>query len=327
MPSGPRTPSVISGRWSTFLREVPWELLRIVTAVLLTLCVVYPFISREPRCRTPDFLQSIPSANSYSLDLLCQFLPPGNDSKVTLHSPLKCEDSYFDAVVVSPGGVGSSTLFGNLSRVGLNHLNSDVDSDHLKHGMYAIDMQRLDALIEEGVIPPGQCATRMFIYAFDSAAAGVFSLYRRNFHNAHNQKLNKRAYPAICYPQQVENYARARIDYMNLEQHFMTWLMGGLCHSNVPVVFLRSSFRTYEDVFQAVSESLLDIYSSGSELDVDTLTPQLKPLEVQDSHYLTEKNTSKTFELLQRFYADFQQNLDGLGYLTVVFKRKYRRLV
>lgn len=310
-----------------FLCNSSAEWMRIALVVWLSLCFVYLYSWREPQhCQKPQLQMPMGTESRGTLDLLCQFYLPPSTSYASIRSWPECDSYHFDAVLVSPGGVGSSTLFTNLSLIGLERLNNGSDRDGLKHGLYYLEMGRIDNYIKRKRQSNEQCATKLLIYTFDQAAASVFSLYRRNFHLAHNKKLHKTPFPAGCFPNDVVSYSNINIDFLGLEDHFMSWVMGGLCDSEVPVVLLRSSYRSNSDAIQAVSESLMEIYSSKREIDIDTLTPKLKTLMVEDSHYLLGE-TAASFQKLQKFYAGFQKKLDSLGYMTVLFNGKYKRLV
>jgi hypothetical protein len=244
-----------------------------------------------------------------------------------------CDNFLFDAIILSAGGVGSTSLFLDLASVGFDRINAENDSDFLKHGLYRTCLSRLGRLLQRNrskanatLATRNECTTRFFIYTFDQAAASVFSLYGRNYQNAHNQKLRYKPLSRKVFPKDVQTYAKSNIDYLGLEAHFMSWFAGGLWESKVPIFFLRSSFRgrkeTKTKVFSIMKRLLNDEFS----YPVD-IAPHIEPLQVEPSKYLLDNSTSSAFKKMQLTYHGFQSTLDNLGYLTVVFQGRVLRLV
>ena len=268
---------------------------------------------------------SPPCNGAHSLFSPSQLLPSNGNGT--------CDDFLFDAVILSAGGVGSTSLFLDLATVGFERINDKGDRDFLKHSLYHTCMNRLARLQKRGrsktnarLATTNECSTRFFIYTFDQAAASVLSLYGRNYQNAHNQKLRYKPLSRKVFPKDVQTYAKSNIDYLGLEAHFMSWFAGGLWESKVPIFFLRSSFRgrkeTKTKVFSIMKRLLNDEFS----YPVD-IAPHIEPLQVEPSKYLLDNSTSSAFKKMQLTYHGFQSTLDNLGYLTVVFQGRVLRLV
>lgn len=240
-----------------------------------------------------------------------------------------CDNFLFDAVILSAGGVGSTSLFLDLATVGFERINDKGDRDLLKHSLYRTCMSRLTRLQKRGrskanatLAMTNECSTRLFIYTFDQAAASVLSLYGRNYQKAHNKKLRYKPFSSKVFPKDVQTYARSNIDYLGLEAHFMSWFAGGLWESKVPIFFLRSSFRGKEET----KAKVFSVIKSLLKNDVD-MKPRIEPLQVERSKYLLDNSTSPTFKKLQITYHGFQSTLDNLGYLTMVYQGQVLRLV
>lgn len=323
-------------------RRLLWnEWTRLLLASMLTAFIVNPRssvlnINTCNRVQIPlkdalveDPLREQSKFTTASWDLMCDFM--SNHSFQGYHEfikqPSQCSKYSYDAILVSPGGVGSSTLFPNLTEVIGMKVNHPKDFDMLKHRLYPIEMDRLYKRMTRQKVNEGHCATKMFIYTYDQAAAAVFSLYRRNFHNSHNLKLHVTPFSDLCFPQTVKDYVASEIDFLNLEGHFMSWITGGLCWSDVPIVFLRSSYRLHLDSFEAVTKALHALHGIKGDFDLKYLQPDLKELRVMESHYAQEERRRDDFLKLQQFYSDFQNKLDSLGYLSIFFKGKHLRVV
>jgi hypothetical protein len=246
-----------------------------------------------------------------------------------------CRSYLFDALILSAGGVGSTSLFSDLAKsVGYERINDKDDKDHLKHTLYRTCIARLrDSSGHNGskadltsTTAVNQCLTRLFIYTFDQVAASVMSLYRRNYHFAHNKKLHHQAFPTGVFPEDVDTYADSQIDYLDLEPHFTSWFMAGLWESQVPILFLRSSFRESNATQVAVFKIMKTLLRADPAAIVN-IEPHIEPVVVKPSKYLLNDSTSLTFQKLQRTYDTFQSTLDSLGYLTIVFRGQVSRLV
>jgi hypothetical protein len=265
---------------------------------------------------------SPPCNGAHSLFSPSQLLPSNGNGT--------CDDFLFDAVILSAGGVGSTSLFLDLATVGFERINDKGDRDFLKHSLYHTCMNRLARLQKRGrsktnarLATTNECSTRFFIYTFDQAAASVLSLYGRNYQNAHNKKLRYKPFSTKNFPVDVQTYARSNIDYLGLEAHFISWFMGGLWESKVPIFFLRSSFRGKNETKAKVFNIMKRLLKN----DVVGLEPRIEPLQVESSKYLLDNSSSPTFRRLQLTYHGFQSTLDNLGYLTMVFQGQVLRLV
>lgn len=315
--------------------------------VLVVFCTVYFLCSWSPtlsRCGYPRLEFAVTEAENTSnsnmnkdtnvdmssLALMCDLMTNHTFTKHQryIQPAAKCNSYSYEAIMVSPGGVGSSTLFRNLTRnVGMKSINNEDDIDELKHAIYPVEMERIARLFKEKNYSADNCATKMFIYTYNQAAAAVFSLYRRDYHLDHNIKLRVAPFPEKCFPENIGEYVNSGIDFMGLEDHFISYLMGGLCWSDVPVVFLRSNYRHNEDASKAVVKMLRILNEHQGEIDVESLQPDIKELEIEESHYAKEEETREDFLKLQKFYADFQKKVDSLGYMSIFFRNKYLRLV
>jgi len=223
----------------------------------------------------------------------------------------------FDVVLVSPGGVGSSALFSSMATNVSEKLNNLDDLDGLKHRLYHTTIENLSTMIKNNT--NFTCATRMFVYTFADAASSVFSLFRREFHEEHNIKLNDRAFPRNCFPGDVFTYAEKGIDYLNLEPHLYSWIHGGICSSRIPVLFLRSEGRNISQVWETLR--LFLAYPS------QRIQPDILKLRISESHYATDEEYSEAYVKMQMGLARFQSYLDSLGYLSVAFQGTFKRLI
>lgn len=230
----------------------------------------------------------------------------------------QCDDSskrLFDIIIVSTGGVGSSNLISDLRED--YKLNNRSDADALKHGLFHSTSQLLTAMVEKN--ESVSCATRLFVYSFADAAASVFSLYRRNFHEYHNTKLHDRPFPSRCFPASTSVYASEGVDYLGLEAHFHSWLHAGICSSKVPVLFLRSEGRQ--------SPLLWDLLRSLLHNPRQAFLSNHSELHISKSHYATDMETSKEYAEMKTIYAGLRSQLDSLGYASLAFKGTLQRLL
>ncbi len=230
----------------------------------------------------------------------------------------QCDDSskrLFDIIIVSTGGVGSSSLISDLRED--YKLNNRGDADALKHGLFHSTSQLLTAMVEKN--ESVSCATRLFVYTFADAAASVFSLYKRNFHEYHNTKLHDRPFPSRCFPASTSVYASEGVDYLGLEAHFHSWLHAGICSSKVPVLFLRSEGRQ--------SPLLWDLLRSLLHNPRQAFLSNHSELHISKSHYATDMETSKEYAEMKTIYAGLQSQLDSLGYASLAFKGTLQRLL
>lgn len=223
----------------------------------------------------------------------------------------------FDVVLVSTGGVGSSSIFSDFQQRVSSRINSAGDHDGLKHRPYRRTIERLRMIMgrKQGI----SCSTAMFVYIFDDVAASVLSLYRRNFHLAHNKKLNDVPFPLECFPKLSTMYAGSGIDYFNLQAHFHSWLLGGLCSHQIPVFFFRSTSR---NILQ-----LWEILSAASQGNLGPYNTSEIPRETSTSHYKRDERTKADYYALKNTYKVLQEELDSLGHLSVAFNGYLRRLV
>jgi hypothetical protein len=236
------------------------------------------------------------------------------------NAALQCSappNRLFDVILVSSGGVGSSALFSDMKKEVTGKLNSDADTDTLKHRLFHITSQRLSVMLQKNVSL--SCATRIFVYTFADAAASVFSLYRRDFHRHHNTKLHDRPFTQRCFPANTSVYASEGVDYLGLEAHFHSWLHAGMCSRKIPVFFLRSEGRQSPIVWDLLRSSLHDpgrIFASNH-----------SELNISQSHYASDVKTSEEYAQVRKIYARLQSQLDSLGYLSMAFRRNLQRLL
>lgn len=235
----------------------------------------------------------------------------------------QCEVSsqrLFDVVLVSSGGVGSSVMFAAVAKEVSIKLNSGVDRDGLKHRLFHITSSKLHALVQSNRTL--SCGTRIFVFTFADAAASVFSLYRRNFHLAHNEKLHDKPFPPSCFPGNISRYADEGIDYFGLESHFHSWMHGGLCSQKVPVFFLRSEGRSIPRVWEVLRAAAIDPVQVFKVFE-----PTQIAFNTSASHYGADERTATDYAKLQVVYERFQGQLDALGYLSMAFRNEFKRLV
>lgn len=231
-----------------------------------------------------------------------------------------CDDSskrMFDVIIVSSGGVGSTSLFNTTKERVSSKLNSEGDLDDLKHRLFHVTSEHLADMVNRNTSV--SCATRMFVFTFSNAAASIFSLYRREYHYYHNIKLHEEPFPDAIFPPDSLTYANGGIDYFNLEAHFHSWLLGGICSKTIPVVFLRSEGRHRPLVFEMLKSLLADPHN--------TIDPELHPLHTSESHYATDEETAESYGKMRQMYARFQTELDALGYMSVAFQGTLKRLI
>ena len=224
----------------------------------------------------------------------------------------------FDVILVSSGGVGSTTLFESMERMVSKNLNSANDLDRLKHGLFYVTSNTLSHLVQAQKAET-LCGTRIFVYTFGDAAASVFSLYRRKFHQKHNIKLRERPFPQNCFPANVSMYASHGIDYLGLENHFHSWFHGGLCSERVPVFFLRDEGRKIPRVWEILRDAVKYPYQQYS--------PDLLDLKIETSHYASDEETANDYARMKKIYSRLQDQLNSLGYLSIAFHNDYLRLV
>lgn len=275
----------------------------ILTFLLLKSSVPKSFTLRVEDYRSPPIFPVCQSATAWEANAASRCDNP--------------EKRKFDVVLVSSGGVGSSALFASVRKEVSSKLNSAGDADALKHRLFHITSKRLHSMIQKNATL--SCATRIFVYTFSNAAASVFSLYRRNFHTHHNTKLHDKPFPQRCFPSNTSTYANEGIDYLNLEAHFHSWLHGGMCSNKIPVVFFRSEARDVPLVWR----TLRSLIQNPNE----QISPVFSPLNISQSHYLTDEKTSAAYIRMQKIYQRLQDELDSLGYLSVAFKGILRRLI
>lgn len=223
----------------------------------------------------------------------------------------------FDIVLVSTGGVGSTAMFETMATHVSRRLNYDNDMDGLKHRVFPITSSRLQELVQTK--HNISCATRIFVYTFGDAAASVLSLYRRLFHAYHNIKLNNRPFPDRCFPSNISQYADDGVDYFGLENHFMSWMHGGMCSLNVPVFFLRSEGRSIPKVLEILKTAVINPHQA--------FEGSIMTLHINASHYASNVSTAGDYAKVQLMYQRFQRQLDALGYLSMAFKSNVKRLV
>lgn len=264
--------------------------------------------------------------NSMSLSLVCNFVTNYKLYQPRIRPASKCDNYSYDAILVSHGGVGSSSLFHNLiNDVGMKSINDANDMDGIKHAIFPIEMQKINRLMQKQKTKT--CATKMIIYTYNEAASAVFSLYRRKYHLHHNMKLHVNPFPRKCFPNNITEYVRAGIDFLGLEDHLNSYLMGGLCWSDVPLILLRSNYRNNLEASKAVARILKTMNECQGEIDIGSLKPDIKELQIMESHYANEEQTREDFKTLKKFYAEFQEKVDNLGYMSIFFRRKHLRLV
>ena len=247
-----------------------------------------------------------------------QICPLSKCSFLGIEDTLQCSapsNRLFDVILVSSGGVGSSSLISDLRED--YKLNNRSDADALKHGLFHSTSQLLTAMVEKN--ESVSCATRLFVYTFADAAASVFSLYKRNFHEYHNTKLHDRPFPSRCFPASTSVYASEGVDYLGLEAHFHSWLHAGICSSKVPVLFLRSEGRQ--------SPLLWDLLRSLLHNPRQAFLSNHSELHISKSHYATDMETSKEYAEMKTIYAGLQSQLDSLGYASLAFKGTLQRLL
>lgn len=223
----------------------------------------------------------------------------------------------FDVMLVSSGGVGSSAMFAAMAQEVSRKMNSGVDRDGLKHGLFHVTSAKLQRLVQNNHTV--SCGARIYVYTFADAAASVFSLYRRKFHGDHNKKLHDKPFPPRCFPQNISQYVHDGIDYFGLESHFHSWMHGGVCSRKVPVFFLRSEGRSIPQVWEVLRTALIDPHQAfrGAQ----------RPLNTSTSHYGQEENTARDYAKLQVIYERFQAQLDAMGYLSMAFNNEFKRLL
>lgn len=222
----------------------------------------------------------------------------------------------FDAVLVSTGGVGTTSMIENLNTDW--RMNSIVDDDGLKHRPFYVTTNVLEGMVlnDSSV----ECATPVFLYAFGDIAGSIFSLYRRpGFAEAQNFKTHEHAIPESCFPETVDEYVNAKVDYLNLENHFNSYIHGGICSSSIPVYFLRiqrDPVPQVLNVLKRVMEEPKQIFASN-----------IQALHIKPSHYETDSQTSEKYKELSVMYERLQKQFDDLGHLSVAFNGKISRLI
>ena len=236
--------------------------------------------------------------------------------EVAARSCARGNKRLFDAVLVSTGGVGTTSMIENLHTDW--RMNSIVDDDGLKHRPFYVTTKVLQGMVlnDSSV----ECATPFFLYAFGDIAGSIFSLYRRpGFAEAQNFKTHEYAIPESCFPETVDEYVKAKVDYLNLENHFNSYIHGGICSSSVPVYFLR--------IQRDPEPQVLNVLKRVMEEPKQIFASTIQTLHIKPSHYETDSETSEKYKELRSVYERLQKQFDDLGYLSVAFNGKITRLV
>ena len=127
------------------------------------------------------------------------------------HSPpiSRIVSPQIQAVIVSPGGCGTTTLMNFLSVH--CRINDAGDSDGLKHF--------------PGPLLPLNPSCR-FLYVYGDPVDACISLFRRGFASPQSRRLNRRlagAPSTIGLEETIETYAAIGVDRIGLAAHFQAW--------------------------------------------------------------------------------------------------------
>ena len=238
-------------------------------------------------------------------------------------SPPQCKvrDHSFEILLVSPGGTGSSSGFDFFTTVmGLSpkDMNDRGDKDGLKHMPFYSLFKTIS-----------HCNLRVkaLVYQFDDPVEAVYSLYRRGFAKMHYWKLEPVLHtePEQCrFPdkhctfqhcrfsdlkQNITSYARIGLDLLGMKNHLDSYVHGVVEECGIPVVFLKTSLRSSEQVMAKLPILLDDLQikrsSTGSNLSLS-------------KYKRTSYKDDPSYENISSIYASFNSKvLDALGALAV----------
>jgi len=226
------------------------------------------------------------------------------------------DNRIFDAVLVSTGGVGTTSTLEALATKW--RVNSVVDSDGLKHRPFHTTTTELERMVLKN--KSLECATPLFVYAFGDVAASIFSLYRRpGFAEAQNFKTREFPLPKSCFPSDIGDYINAKVDYLGIESHFHSYVIGGLCSASVPVLFMR--------VQRNLSPKVLKTIERAIENPIQSFERSHEKLAIKASHYELDSKTSEKYRKLHMIYKRLQRQLDDMGHLSIAFNGKVTRIV
>ena len=228
----------------------------------------------------------------------------------------KMDKRIFDLVVVSTGGVGTTSTLETLATNW--RVNSVVDNDGLKHRPFYTTTTELKRMVLKN--KSLECATPLFVYAIGDVAASIFSLYRRRgFAEAQNFKTREFPIPKSCFPSDIDGYINDKVDYLGIESHFHSYVLGGLCSVSVPVLFMRVERNLSPKVWKTIERAI--------ENPIQSFEKNHEELEMTASHYEIDSKTSERYQKLHMIYKRLQRQLDDLGHLSIAFKGKVSRII
>jgi len=235
--------------------------------------------------------------------------------KVGARSCERRDQRIFDIVLVSTGGVGTTSTIEGFKKNW--RLNSAKDEDGLKHRPFHVATKELARMVSTN--SSVACATPLFIYVFGDVTGSVFSLYKRpGYAEAQNLKTREHPIPELLFPASIEKYVESKVDYLDIENHFHSYIHGGICSSSIPVFFMR--------VQREPVEAVLEILESFLKNPSYSFVKKLTALSIKPSHYETDSDTSEKYRELRGIYERLQGQLDSLGHLSVAFNGKIIRL-
>lgn len=235
-------------------------------------------------------------------------------------------------ILCSPGGTGSSSGFKWFrSNFGLvkDDMNSELDSDFLKHQKYDSLMSSLNKL---------QLYPKLIVFQFDDPVQAIFSLFRREYQHKQAAKL-RGSYPNLyeikgltSHLENMTSYARvAERDLLGFHEQFESYVLATVYDTRVPLVFLRTTSRDNPAVIRELKIILKKFHvHSRPEIVQKTLPLNVYPrcapsFEATSIKYKNESN----YNVLARshVYTRLRQAQEKLGSLSLAYAGEIVRLV
>ncbi|MEK6889064.1 MAG: sulfotransferase domain-containing protein [Nanoarchaeota archaeon] len=182
-----------------------------------------------------------------------------------------------DVLVCSYGGVGTTLFIDFISKY--KRVNCVDDCDRYKH-----------------LINPPNVQKKCFkaIYLFGDPIASLISLFRRNYQNAHAEKImDIEDWDKIASLENIDKYASEEYDLFKFKRHFDLWKNS---KTDYPVLFVK-----FEDLWKNMGK-ILDF------LEIPKSALQDFPKQRERESKLSSLD-KKTAESLKRIYGKFAEQI------------------